>query len=81
MALLWYARRTGEPRYHDLFERGADFCLTHLADGEHGGWFSAVARDGAPVETNKGGSWKADYHVIQMCAEVSRFLSDPSRRA
>jgi len=81
MALLWYARRTGEQRYHDLFERGATFCLTHLADGEHGGWFGAVARDGAPVETNKGSAWKADYHVIQMCAEVCRFLTDPSRRA
>ena len=74
LALLWYARRTGGEHYLRLFERCAHFCFRHLADREKGGWFSAVARDGTPLETRKGGPWKADYHVIQMCAETWRFL-------
>jgi len=74
LALLWYARRTGEKRYRDVFERCAAFSFAHLADREHGGWFGAVTRDGTPLATNKGGPWKTDYHVVQMCAEVHRFL-------
>lgn len=75
MALLWYSRRTGERRRLDLFERQAAFCFTHLADHEHPGWFTTVARDGTPIDTHKGNSWKADYHVVKMCAEVYRYLS------
>lgn len=75
LALLWYADRTGDQRCHDLFERCAEFCFTHLADREAPGWFAQVARDGTIQNTHKGGSWKADYHIIQMCAEIHRFLT------
>jgi len=75
MAPLWLWRHTGDDEYWAAFELAARYCFEHFVDREYGGWFGELTRENAPKSTAKGGPWRADYHVVQMCAEVWRFLS------
>ncbi len=74
MAPLWLWGHTQDAGHWALFDKGARYCFERFVDAEHGGWFGGLTREGEPASTRKGSGWKADYHVVQMCAEVSRFL-------
>lgn len=71
--LLW--GHTKEEKHWAAFEQSACYCFDHFVDREHGGWFAELTRDNRPTSVNKGSAWKADYHVVQMCAEAYRLLS------
>jgi N-acylglucosamine 2-epimerase len=75
MAALWLWGHTGQERHREVFERSARYCFERCADAEFGGWFTSLERDGTVRNAAKGSAWKADYHVVQMCAETYRFLS------
>jgi len=61
-------------RRHTLEDVLPHWC-EHALDRECGGWFGELTRENAPSSDAKGGPWRADYHVVQMCAELWRFLS------
>ena len=75
LATLWLWNQTGDEKYWVAFERAARYCFAHVADRQHGGWFTSLERENRPAEDQKGGPWKADYHPVKMCAEVSRLLA------
>ncbi len=75
MAPLWLWGHTQEEGHWNAFECAARYCFEHFVDREHGGWFGGLSRENRPSGRHKGGAWKADYHMVQMCAEVYRFLS------
>ena len=75
MAPLWLWGHTGEEEHRSVFEQAARYCFEHFVDREFGGWFGGLSRENRPTGEHKGGAWKADYHPVQMCAEVCRFLS------
>lgn len=81
LATLWLWNQTGEgsqegspKKYWVAFERAARYCFAHVADHQHGGWFTSLDQENRPAEDQKGGPWKADYHPVKMCAEVFRLL-------
>jgi len=74
MAPLWLWEATGEADYLRAFGRAARFCFERFVDRDFGGWFDALSEDNVPANTDKGGAYRADYHVVQMCAESCRFL-------
>lgn len=44
---------SGDRRYLDAAEKGAEFLLRHFRDAKSGGLFKAVGRDGKAVDTSK----------------------------
>lgn len=48
----------------------ANFIALNFVDGEYGGWFGSVRRDGEALGKGKGSPTKVDYHVVGMCAEL-----------
>jgi len=44
---------SGDERYFEAAERGAQFVLDHGWDAEHGGWYDKLSRDGRPIEQTK----------------------------
>lgn len=75
MAPLWLWGHTKEEEHRSIFEQAARYSFEHFVDREFGGWFGGLSRENQPARGHKGGPWKADYHPVQMCAEVYRFLS------
>ena len=75
MAPLWLWGHTREEEHWGAFELSAEYCFEHFVDWEFGGWFGGLSRDNTARDGHKGGAWKADYHMVQMCAEVYRFLN------
>jgi mannose/cellobiose epimerase-like protein (N-acyl-D-glucosamine 2-epimerase family) len=69
--LLVVRKREG---LREVFVDAARFALDHLADPEHGGWYSSVQADGSPDNTHKGSEWKLDYHMTSLCDEAIRIL-------
>jgi mannose/cellobiose epimerase-like protein (N-acyl-D-glucosamine 2-epimerase family) len=67
-----------EERYLEAFRNVADFCLTRLHDPEFGEWYPVTAEDGTPRSMDKGGSWKAAYHVTQALAYGHQYLGELS---
>ncbi|MFC1718107.1 AGE family epimerase/isomerase [Candidatus Poribacteria bacterium] len=55
-------------------EKVIAFAQEHFVDEEHGGWFMSpsIAAGEDRISLNKGSGWKADYHVVSMCAEAIR---------
>ncbi len=56
----------------------AEFALDHLADREYGGWYTSVTAAGAAEDERKGSEWKLDYHMVSLCDEAVRVLSEAS---
>jgi len=75
MAPLWLWGHTKDEAHRSMFEQSARYCFDRFVDWDTGGWFGGLSRDNRPRSRHKGGPWKADYHVVQMCAEVCRFLT------
>jgi mannose/cellobiose epimerase-like protein (N-acyl-D-glucosamine 2-epimerase family) len=79
-ALLYQALRDpAQPR--DPLAGTARFVWEHAMDHTHGGWFASVNRSGTPVNSDKGGPWKLDYHVVSLCDEALRLLAAPNHSA
>jgi mannobiose 2-epimerase len=65
---------TRDPAYWSAFERTAEFCLTTVADREHGEWFPQLDASGRVEATWKASPWKGPYHNGRACLEVVRRL-------
>jgi len=66
----------GDDRYFGAFRNVWDFCLKCLHDPEFGEWYPVAEENGIPREINKGGTWKAAYHVTQALAYASEYLEE-----
>lgn len=75
MGPLWLWGLTGDDVHWAVFEKSARYCFEHFVDREYGGWFGGLSRENEVRWADKGSAWKADYHMVQMCAETYRFLS------
>jgi len=73
---MFYVARGGGQLDARVLQTTADFVWQYCADHEHGGWFATVDRRGSPVNADKGGLWKLDYHVVSLCDEAIRLLED-----
>ncbi len=64
------ARRTGEQRYWDWYERIWDYAWRHLVDHRYGAWFRILDRANRKYDDLKSPAGKTDYHTMGACYEV-----------
>ncbi|MFH0992484.1 MAG: AGE family epimerase/isomerase [bacterium] len=60
-------RCTGNRRYIDDFQKGAQFWNSYLLDKEHGDTYLSVDLEGRIVDGTKANRFKASYHNMEHC--------------
>ena len=78
--LLLMHRVGGDPVHLSLADELLDFCLTYFADPFFGEWYTTCAADGTPLDTRKGGHYKAAYHTVDACFDVVAHLGGDGLR-
>ncbi len=68
------ARRTGEPRYWQWYERLWAYAWRHFVDHRHGAWFRILTRDNRKYSDEKSPAGKTDYHTMGACHDVLHVL-------
>ena len=64
------AKRTGEDRYWQWYERIWDYSWKHFVDHQHGAWYRILTRDNRKYSDEKSPAGKTDYHTMGACYEV-----------
>ena len=71
LLLMHEKYRSQTDLYFKAFQKQWNFIKACQADAQFHGIYPLVAADGAPVETDKGGNWKAAYHDGRALMNVS----------
>jgi len=69
------AKRSGEARYWDWYERLWAYCWTHFVDHAHGAWYRILSPDNHKLSDEKSPAGKTDYHTMGACEEVLKVLA------
>ena len=64
------ARRTGDAKYADWYERIWQYVWQHFVDHEQGAWFRILSADNFNLTREKSPAGKVDYHNIGACYDV-----------
>jgi len=59
----------------NYFDAIFHFVQDHFLDPVYGGWFTSLDPLGLPLDTNKGSTWKLDYHQTALCMEAINYLT------
>lgn len=73
------ARRTGESRYWDDYDRLWTYCWAHFIDHTHGAWYRILRRDNSKIDALKSPPGKTDYHTMGACHDVLTALDEVKR--
>ncbi|MEO8007016.1 MAG: AGE family epimerase/isomerase [Betaproteobacteria bacterium] len=64
------AKRTGDEKYWQWYERIWDYSWKHFVDHRYGAWYRILARDNRKYSDEKSPAGKTDYHTMGACYEV-----------
>ena len=64
------AKRTGDEKYWQWYERIWDYSWRHFVDHRHGAWYRILTRDNRKYSDEKSPAGKTDYHTMGACYEV-----------
>ncbi len=64
------AKRTGDEKYWQWYERIWDYSWKHLVDQQQGAWYRILTRDNRKYSDEKSPAGKTDYHTMGACYEV-----------
>jgi mannose/cellobiose epimerase-like protein (N-acyl-D-glucosamine 2-epimerase family) len=68
------ARRTGDSRYWDAYDRIWAYAWAVFVDHEHGAWYRIRTPDNRAYSDEKSPAGKTDYHTMGACHDVLRAL-------
>lgn len=80
-AAVRLARRTGEQRYWDDYERIWVYCWEHFIDQTYGAWYRRLRRDNQKYDNEKSPPGKTDYHSMGACHDVLAALDEVNVQA
>lgn len=69
IGMLEAYRRFQDVRYLEAYERVHRFVFDHGINHPVGEWWPLLTRDGRPIWTHMGHSWKVSYHTIRSVVE------------
>ncbi|WP_429498392.1 AGE family epimerase/isomerase [Robbsia andropogonis] len=75
------ARRTGEQRYWEDYDRLWAYCWEHFIDHTYGAWYRILRRDNTKYSDEKSPPGKTDYHTMGACHDVLAALDEVSVQA
>ena len=64
------AKRTGDDKYWQWYERIGDYSWKHFVDHRHGAWYRILSRDNRKYSNEKSPAGKTDYHTMGACYEA-----------
>lgn len=64
------AKRTGDGRYWDWYDKLWAYCWQHFVDHGYGAWYRILTRDNTKYSDEKSPAGKVDYHTMGACYEV-----------
>ena len=64
------ARRSGEAKYWDCYDRLWAYAWKHFVDHEYGAWYRILDRENRKYSDEKSPAGKTDYHTMGACYEV-----------
>ncbi len=64
------AKRTGDDRYWQWYERIWAYSWEHFVDHQYGAWFRILDADNRKYSDEKSPAGKVDYHTMGACYEV-----------
>ena len=67
--IIQFGRKDLEQYFLDLLH----FVKDRFIDNKYGGWYTSLNPDATPRDTNKGSTWKLDYHQTGLCVEVNNY--------
>ena len=70
------AKRTGDDRYWDWYDRIWEYTSANFIDHEYGGWYRVLDRNGNHYDNQKSPPAKADYHPLAACVEILEVIGD-----
>jgi mannose 2-epimerase len=74
IAFLDAYRLTGDEQYGRAYENVHRFVLDNMVNPEAGEWWPLMTRDGQPIWTHMGHSWKINYHTVRSVIQSIRRL-------
>jgi len=70
------AKRTGDDKYWQWYQRIWDYCWSHFVDHRHGAWYRILTRDNRKYSDEKSPAGKTDYHTMGACYEALNAVRD-----
>jgi mannobiose 2-epimerase len=74
----------GDPAYWDAYKNVHRFVFDKMINKGVGEWYPLLSREGEPIWTHMGHSWKINYHtvrsMIQCIKRLDRILSEDTKR-
>jgi mannose/cellobiose epimerase-like protein (N-acyl-D-glucosamine 2-epimerase family) len=70
------AKRTGNAKYWDWYQRLWDYSWTHFVDHEYGAWFRILDRENRKLSDEKSPAGKVDYHTMGACYDILTVLAE-----
>src|SRR5579859_2302291 len=70
------AKRTGEEKYWQWYERIWGYSWTHFVDHDHGAWYRILTHDNRKYSDEKSPAGKTDYHTMGACYEALNAVGD-----
>ncbi|HET6725810.1 MAG TPA: AGE family epimerase/isomerase [Gammaproteobacteria bacterium] len=74
VAAALLAKRTGETRYDDWYDRLWAYAWRHFVDHEYGAWYRILDRENGKYSDEKSPAGKTDYHTMGACHELLRIF-------
>jgi mannose/cellobiose epimerase-like protein (N-acyl-D-glucosamine 2-epimerase family) len=75
-AAAMLARRTGNAKYWDWYQRLWEYSWTHFVDHEYGAWFRILDRENRKLSDEKSPAGKVDYHTMGACYDILTVLAE-----
>ena len=70
------AKRTGDEKYWQWYDRIWDYSWKHFVDHQHGAWYRILTRDNRKISDEKSPAGKTDYHTMGACYEVLNVMGN-----
>jgi mannose/cellobiose epimerase-like protein (N-acyl-D-glucosamine 2-epimerase family) len=75
-AAAMLAKRTGNAKYWDWYQRLWEYSWTHFVDHQYGAWFRILDRENRKLSDEKSPAGKVDYHTMGACYDILTVLAE-----
>jgi len=75
-ALLYAVLLSGDDKYWEAYKNVHRFVFSKVINKAAGEWFPLLSRQGEPIWTHMGNSWKINYHTVRSMIQSIKMLDE-----